>query len=280
MKSVMKRAALQCGAYLAAITLSVLFLYPFWWMLVGAFRTTKDVMSAPLKLWPEQFGLAAFSQIARIGGVPLSSYAWNSLLITVASTALGVFVTALGAYALVRRPSLPGFGLLRKGFLITIMYPYMLLVIPAYIVMHKLGLLGSYLGIVLFLALGPLQFFLFEQFFRIIPSEVIEAAEVDGASEWDILFRIVMPMAAPIVATVTLITFLLNWSQWFPVLVVSTTPETYTLPVALMLMNSELGTSFQGVMLLAVVTTLPVAVLFLLAQQRVMEGMASGAVKG
>jgi ABC-type glycerol-3-phosphate transport system permease component len=276
----MKRAVLQSGAYFAAITLSLLFLYPFWWMLVSAFRTTKDVMSAPLKLWPEQIGLAAFSQIARIGGVPLSSYAWNSLLITALSTALGVFVTALGAYALVRRPALPGFGLLRQGFLITIMYPYMLLVIPAYIVMHKLGLLGSYLGIVMFLALGPLQFFLFEQFFRIIPGEVIEAAEVDGASEWDILFRIVMPMAAPIVATVTLITFLLNWSQWFPVLVVSTTPDTYTLPVALMLMNSELGTSFQGVMLLAVVTTLPVAVLFLLAQKRVMEGMASGAVKG
>lgn len=160
------------------------------------------------------------------------------------------------------------------------MYPYMLLVIPVYLVMFKLGLLGSYAGIVLFLALGPIQFFLFEQFFRKIPGEVIEAAIIDGANEAQILFRIVLPMASSITATVALITFLLNWAQWFPVLVISKTPDTYTLPVALLSMNTELGANFQGIMALAVITTLPVAGLFLLAQKRVMAGMASGAVKG
>jgi ABC-type glycerol-3-phosphate transport system permease component len=271
---------LQVAAYGFASVVSVLFLYPFWWMLIGAFRTTSAVLSDPLRLFPEQLTFDVLRQVARIGGVELWRYALNSLVITALSTLISVVVTALGAYALTRRPHLPGFGLLRKGFLITIMYPYMLLVIPAYIVMHKLGLLGSYTGIILFLALGPLQFFLFEQFFRVIPNEVIDAAVIDGASEWSILFRVVMPMAAPVVATVTLITFLLNWSQWFPVLVVSTTPDTYTLPVALMLLNGELGSNFQGIMMLAVLTTLPVALLFLVAQKRVMEGMASGAVKG
>lgn len=276
----MRHRTLQIGAYAVLIAISLLFLYPFWWMLVSAFRTTKAVMTEPLRPWPEAIGLSVFSQIARIGGVELWRLALNSLVITAASTLIGVIVTALGAYALTRRPKLPGFSLLRRGFLLTIMYPYMLLVIPAYIVMFKLGLLGSYIGIVLFLALGPLQFLLFEQFFRVIPKEVIEAAQIDGAGELAILFRIVLPMAAPVVATVTLITFLLNWSQWFPVLVVSTTPETYTLPVALLLLNGELGSNFQGIMMLAVLTTLPVVVLFLLAQRRVMEGIASGAVKG
>jgi drug/metabolite transporter (DMT)-like permease len=137
----------------------------------------------------------------------------------------------------------------------------MLLVIPVYLVMFKLGLLGSYAGIVLFLALGPLQFFLFEQFFRKIPVEVIEAALIDGAGEWRILTRVVLPMAMPVTATVTLITFLLNWAQWFPIMVISRSPDTYTLPVALLSMNSELGANFQGIMALAVLTTLPVAVL-------------------
>lgn len=215
-----------------------------------------------------------------MGGVELWRYILNSVLITSASTLLGVVITALGAYALVRKPKLPGFAVLRYGFLVTIMYPYMLLVIPVYLVMFKLGLLGSYAGIILFLALGPIQFFLFEQFFRAIPGEVIEAAVIDGASEWQVLFKIVLPMAAPITATVALITFLLNWSQWFPILVISKSPDTYTLPVALLSMNSELGSNFQGIMALAVITTLPVAALFLLAQKRVMEGMAAGAVKG
>jgi ABC-type glycerol-3-phosphate transport system permease component len=271
---------LQIVAYAVAILTSLLFLYPYWWMLVSAFRPTRAIMSDPLRLWPETLSFQIFTEIGRIGGVNLSTYVLNSLAITTLSTLLGVIVTALGAYGLTRRPKAAGFTALRYGFLVTIMYPYMLLVIPVYLVMFKLGLLGSYAGIILFLALGPLQFFLFEQFFRKIPPEVIEAAVIDGASEWQILTRVVLPMAAPITATVALITFLLNWAQWFPIMVISRSPDTYTLPVALLSMNSELGSNFQGIMALAVLTTLPVAALFLLAQKRVMEGMAAGAVKG
>jgi ABC-type glycerol-3-phosphate transport system permease component len=156
----------------------------------------------------------------------------------------------------------------------------MLLVIPVYLVMFKIGLLGSYAGIVLFLAVGPIQFFLFEQFFRTLPRSVLEAAVVDGATERQILFQVVMPMAAPAVATASIITFLLNWSQWLPVLVVSKSPATYTLPVALMNLNGELGVNFQGIMALSAMTTLPVILFFLLAQRRVMAGMTAGAVKG
>lgn len=268
------------AAYAAATVVSLLFLYPYWWMLIGALRSAQDVLENPLRLWPESMNLSIFGQLSRIGGIELWRFVLNSLVITTLSTVVGVVVTALGAYALVRNPRLPGFGLLRYGFLVTIMYPYMLLVIPVYIVMFKLGLLGSYAGIVLFLALGPIQFFLFEQFFRAIPKEVIEAAVCDGASEAAILFRVVLPMAKPVTATVALITFLLNWAQWFPILVISKTPDTYTLPVALLSMNSELGANFQGIMALAVLTTLPVAIVFLLTQKRVMEGMAAGAVKG
>lgn len=270
----------RIAAYAVAVPVAILFVYPYWWMLVSAFRRTRDVLADPLRFLPEQWSLDVFATIGDVGGVPLWVYFANSIGITAASTLLGVAVTSLGAYAITRRPDLPGFRWLRAGFLLTIMYPYMLLVIPVYIVMFRLGLLGSYAGIVLFLALGPIQFFLFEQFFRALPKEVIEAATIDGASEVAVLFRIVMPMALPVTATVTLISFLLNWAQWFPVLVISASPETYTLPVALLSMNTELGSNFQGIMALAVLTTLPVAVVFLLAQRMVMRGMAEGAVKG
>jgi ABC-type glycerol-3-phosphate transport system permease component len=267
-------------AHAVAIPVALAFLFPYAWMLSGAFRRTRDVLADPLRLWPEQWHTEVFAEIARIGGAPLSGFVLNSLLYTTLATALGTLASALGAYAITRRPDLPGFRWLRMGFLLTVMYPYMLLVIPAYIVMHKLGLLGSPVGIVLFLALGPIQFFLFEQFFRAIPKEVIEAATIDGASEWQVLARIVLPMAMPVTATVALIGFLLTWAQWFPVLLISRGPETYTLPVALLSLNTELGASFQGIMALAVLTTLPPALLFLVAQRRVMQGMAQGAVKG
>jgi len=267
-------------AYAVIILLSLFFLYPYLWMLVSSFRSTRAVLADPLRLWPESFDLSGFRSTLDVGDLTLVRALLNSLAITGASTILGVLITAFGAYAITRRPDAWPFKLLRYGFLLSMMYPYMLLVIPVYIVVYKLGLLGSYAGIVLFLAVSPIQFFLFEQFFAALPREVIEAALIDGASEVRILFRIVLPMAQSIVATVAIITFLLNWAQWFPVLVISTTSDTYTLPVALLNMNGELGTNFQGIMALSVITTIPVAALFLVAQRRVMAGMTEGAVKG
>jgi ABC-type glycerol-3-phosphate transport system permease component len=271
---------LKALAYATAILVSLVCLYPFFWMVVSAFRTSKAILASPLRPWPENFSFAVFSDLAQIGGTSLWVYAGNSVLITTASTILSVLITALGAYALVRRPDFWLFKALRMGFMATIMYPYMLLVIPVYLVMYKIGLLGSYAGIVLFLAVGPIQFFLFEQFFRTLPRSVLEAAVVDGATERQILFQVVMPMAAPAVATASIITFLLNWSQWLPVLVVSKSPATYTLPVALMNLNGELGVNFQGIMALSSLTTLPVILFFLMTQRRVMTGMTAGAVKG
>ena len=271
---------LKLLAYGVAVAVSLVCLYPYYWMLVSAFRSSQAILSSPLRPWPEHLSLDVLKDIAQVGGTPLWRYALNSVLITSASTALGVLVTVLGAYALVRRPRFWFFRLLRMGFMVTIMYPYMLLVIPVYIVMYKLGLLGSYSGIILFLALGPIQFFLFEQFFQTIPKSILEAATIDGANEAQILFSVVLPLAMPVVATASIITFLLNWAQWLPVLVVSRSPDTYTLPVALMNLNGELGVNFQGIMALSVLTTIPVTIFFLIAQRRVMSGMAAGAVKG
>ena len=271
---------LKVLAWSVALAVSFVCLYPYYWMLVSAFRSSQAILSSPLRPWPESLSLDVLREIASVGGTPLWRYALNSMLITVASTVLGIMVTALGAYALVRRPAFWLFRLLRASFMVTIMYPYMLLVIPVYIVMYKVGLLGSYSGIILFLALGPIQFFLFEQFFQTIPKSVIEAAVIDGATEAQILFSVVMPLAMPVVATASIITFLLNWAQWLPVLVVSRSPDTYTLPVALVNLNGELGVNFQGIMALSVLITIPVTLFFLIAQRRVMSGMTAGAVKG
>jgi ABC-type glycerol-3-phosphate transport system permease component len=218
------KAFSRAGAYGFLALSSVTFIYPYWWMLVSSFRSTEASMVAPLRLLPERLDFHAYAQILDIGGIPLLRYAGNSFLFTLASTALCVAITAAAAYALNRKQHLPGFAALRYGFLLTIMYPYMLLLIPIYLVMHRLGLLGSTAGIILLLSLGPIQFFLFDQFFRAVPRELIEAAQVDGAGEWTMLWRIVVPLARPVVGTVTLITFLLNWAQWFPIVVIANAP--------------------------------------------------------
>lgn len=266
--------------YVVAIMIALFFVYPFYWMGVSAFRTQSAILAAPLRLLPESIDLSAFRAIATIGGTPLLSFVGNSIAITLAATALGVCATGLGAYALYRRP-LAWLSLsVRYGFLLTIMYPNMMLVIPLYFVVFHLGLLGTYAGIVLAVSLVPLVFFVFMQFFRTIPTDIIEAASIDGASEWIILWHIVVPLARPVILTATLIAFLLNWKQWFPILVLSATADTYTLPVALISLNSEYGVNFQATMALATLTVLPVMLLFLITQRRVLDGLMAGALKG
>ena len=276
----MRKLLPTIALYMAASLAAIVFVYPFLWMIISAFRTQSAILSAPLRLWPEHLDFTAFRSITTIGGDPLWGFVVNSVLITLAATAIGVCATGLGAYALYRRPNLPLFGSIRYGFMLTIMYPNMMLVIPLYFVVYRMGLLGSYAGIILSVSLVPLTFFVFVQFFRTIPQEVIEAASVDGASEWDLLLRIVVPLASPVVATATLVAFLLNWKQWFPVMVLSTTSDSYTLPVALISLNSEYGINFQATMALATLTVLPIVVLFLITQRRVIEGIMAGAVKG
>ncbi|MFC0406922.1 carbohydrate ABC transporter permease [Roseomonas elaeocarpi] len=276
----MRKLLAQIGLYALASAVAVFFAYPFWWMFVASFRTQEQILSAPLRLLPERFDLAAWRSIRRLGGEDLSTYAINSFVLTTAATLLGVAVMGIGAYALYRRPSLPGFRPVRYGFMLTIMYPHMLLVIPLYFVTYRLGLLGTWAGLVLVLALVPLVFFLFDQFFRAIPREMLEAAQMDGASEAQTFLRVVLPIARPVVTTSVLIAFLLTWKQWFPILVLSAGPDTYTLPVALLALNSEWGINVQATMALSTLTTLPVIVLFVLTQRKVMSGFLAGATKG
>lgn len=277
---VFQRRLGQGAAYLFLSALSLLFLYPFYWLVVSSFRSQEGMLVSPLRPWPEAFDLSAYRAIREVGGVPLELYAINSLLVTTAATVLAVTVTALGAYALYRKPDLPGFRFVQFGFFLTMMYPAMLLVIPAYLVMHKLGLLGTYAGVVLFLGLMPVLFLMFVQFFRSIPRDLIDSAKMDGASELQVLTRIVLPILKPVLATVFLIGFLLNWKQWLPILVVATSPDRYTLPVALLAMNSEYGVNFQSTMALAALITVPIVILFLLTQKQVIGGFLAGAVKG
>jgi ABC-type glycerol-3-phosphate transport system permease component len=276
----MSRSITRLGLYLLAIFVSLIFVYPFYWMIVSAFRTQKAILSAPIRLLPESIDLTAFRSIVAIGGDPLGGFIVNSIVITLAATTIGVCATGLGAYALYRRPTSRLFMSVRYSFLLTIMYPNMMLIIPLYFVVYQLGLLGTYAGIILATSLVPLTFFVFIQFFGTIPRDIIEAAAIDGASEWRIFRHIIIPLARPIVLTATLIAFLLNWKQWFPVMVLSTSSDSYTLPVALISLNSEYGVNFQATMALSSLTALPVVALFIATQRRVLGGILVGAVKG
>jgi len=278
----MKRASAHTVVigYFIAFAIAVVMVYPFVWMVSSSLKPTKEIFESTLSLIPASPTFKAYAQLQTLGGVPLLRYVVNSLAIVGVSSVLTVAITSLGAYAVHRRPTLPGFGLLDKFFLVSIMYPYILLMMPAYVLMFRLGLLGTYTGIILFLTLGPIQYYLFREFFSKVPLEVIESAEMDGASELQVFGNIVFPMAKPVFLTAILLSFILNWDRWFPVLVISISMKTYTLTVALFNLDTQLQVDFPAIMALSTIVSVPIIIIFILTQKRVMEGFAVGSVKG
>ena len=270
------------AVYALAILVAMVFLYPYLWMVINSFRASKDIVSKPLALFSGNFSFGAYQNISVMGGKSLFHYARNSLIITVSSVVLTLIVCSLGAYALTRKQNSPFFKLILTIVLVSIMYPWALLIIPVYIVVIKLGLIGTHVGIVLAITGGTgiaLPFFLFQQFFRQVPDELIECACVEGAGEVAILTKIVIPMSRPVYGTVTLIQFMLLWGEWFYVSVLSNSLSTASLPVSLLNMNSELGIELNEVMALSALISVPIIILFIITQQRVMEGLAQGSLK-
>jgi ABC-type glycerol-3-phosphate transport system permease component len=275
-----KDPVLRFMAYAAASIVSIAMVFPLLWMVSSSLKPTKDIFSDTLRLIPREATFAAYRLLRNLAGIPFERYLYNSVVIVGFSVALGIIVPSLGAYAISRKPGLPGFRMVERLFLLSFMYPYILLMTPVYVVMFRLGLLGTRLGMVLFLALGPIQYFLFREFFTKIPKAVIESAQMDGAGELRTFLSIIVPMAKPVFMTAILLGFIINWDNWFPVLVISTSMKTYTLPVALFNLDSQLEVNFPEIMALSTVVSLPVILVFVLTQRKVIAGFAAGSVKG
>lgn len=266
---------------------SFIMVYPFLWMIFSSFKTNADIIQNPLQLIPEQWTTSGYEAIAEMSGYSVWHYLKNSLIISIGITLVVVLSTAMGGYALYRNKRLPFFGIFEKSFMISLMYPAVLLLIPLYVMVVKSDLLygsGNYLGIILASATGAwgaaLPFFLFKQFFASVPYSLVEASIIDGANEWQIFFRVLCPIMKPVISTAVLISFLTSWGLWLPVLMLSKDMSTYTLASMLVNINSELGVDLSQTAALSTVVTLPVIVIFLLTQRKVMDGIAAGSVKG
>lgn len=275
-----------CIVYIVLALISFVMIYPFLWMLFSSFKTNQEIIQYPLSLFPKKWVLSGWTAIMSLSGNSLWHYFKNSIIIAGGSTFLVVLATSLGGYALYRKSNLPGFCLIQSSFSVSMMYPAVLLLIPLYVVVIQFKLYGTnnFLGIILASSTGAwgaaLPFFLFKNFFQSLPYELIESSTIDGASEFQIFFKIVMPIMYPVFTTATLISFLSSWGLWLPVLMLSKDMSTYNLATMLINLNSDLGVDLSMTAALSTTISLPVVLIFLFTQRKVMEGIAAGSVKG
>jgi multiple sugar transport system permease protein len=271
---------LQLGfSYAFLLSLLLLVLFPFYWMLVTSFKTEDQMRSLVSMFWPSPFVLENYQQL--LGKTEFVSWYGNSVVVAVSSTFLATAVGTIGAYALARLRFL-GRGFMASATLITYLVPPSILFIPLYAQIKNMGMANSLGGLIAAYPSFTVPFvtWLLMGYFESIPEELEESAMIDGATRFGAFYRVVLPLAAPGVLAAALYAFTQAWNEFLYALVVITDARLRTLPVGLasFITGDVYGWGF--LMSGAVLTTLPVIAAYIYLQKYMVEGLTAGSVKG
>lgn len=265
-------------SYAILFALAAMFLYPFLYAVLTSFKPLPEIAANTAQLWPETWTLDAYRAL-RLLNVP--RWAFNSALIAVTVTLGTVAFASLAGFALARI-RFPGSKLVFTSILGTMMIPGIVMLIPMFLVLKALGLVDTYGGLILPKLVTAYGIFLMTQFFKSVPTELEEAARIDGASVFQIYLRIVMPLARAALIALVIATFQGSWNDFqHPLIVITVNNDLYTLPLGLALLRGNMGQNLAWNVLMAasMLTTLPMALIFLFFQRYFIQGVSYGGVK-
>uniref|UniRef100_A0AAU2W2L7 Carbohydrate ABC transporter permease n=1 Tax=Streptomyces sp. NBC_00008 TaxID=2903610 RepID=A0AAU2W2L7_9ACTN len=252
---------------------------PFLWMALSSFKTTSELTASPPVWIPTEWTLDNFRDLLDKLDLPL--YFMNSVIVAVLVTVSNLVFCSMLGYALAKL-KFAGRNKIFGLVLGALMVPGNLMLLPLFVLMSKLQLIDSYAGLVLPFAAGAFGVFLMRQFMQSIPDELLEAARMDGAGEWYIFWRIVMPLVKPALATLSIFTFLGSWNNFVWPLIATNDPDKYTLPVALATFATDpnkAGGSNGMLMAGSFLIVLPVLVVFIALQRHFTQGIATAGMK-
>ena len=252
-------------------------LAPFLWMLLGSFKPEAELQRVPPTWWPEAPTLGNYREL--FDRLDFPRFFANSVLVAVAVTVGNLVFCSMVGYALAKL-DFAGKRLLFGLVLGMLMVPGVVTFVPLFVLVANLGLVNTYPGLVLPFLVTPLGVFLMRQFIMGLPDELIEAARIDGAGEWRIFSRVIMPLCGPALATLGILTFLSSWNNFLWPLVVAQSEDKYTLPVALALYSVGQNATRYGLLMAgAVVIILPVVALFITLQRYFVQSVATTGIK-
>lgn len=249
--------------------------FPFLWTFITSISGGIGLSAKP-SLIPEQPSLDAYRTL--FTDLPFARVTLNSLIIAAAVTVGQVISSGLAAYVFTRMP-FKGRGLVFTGYLVTMMIPGQVLLVPQFIIMKDLGLIDSYFGVILPSIASAFGVFLVKQGMDAVPRELDEAALLDGASHFTVFWRIIVPLVAPSLATLSVFAFMGSWNSFLWPLVVLRSQELETLPLALAGLQGQYTTDWDVMMAGSVISVLPMLALYIFAQKYVVRGIASTGIK-
>ncbi|MBA2519232.1 MAG: carbohydrate ABC transporter permease [Chloroflexia bacterium] len=269
----------SAAVHLTLSATMLLLIVPFLWLLSTSFKLPEDVFTKTPAMIPPNPTFANYAYVLTETMVP--RYFLNSLVVASATAIIGTAITSLAAYALSRFQFRGKLGYMTM-LLATQMFPAALFLAPLYIVLRSYGLINSLLGLIVAYSTFVIPFctWMLKGYFDGIPADLEEAAMVDGASRLAALRQIILPLAAPGLATAVLFAFLLGWQEFLFAIAFVQSDQWRTLPVGIALMDSMYGVSYTYLMAAAVIVTIPVVILFAFLQRYLIRGLTAGAVKG
>lgn len=268
--------------YIVLSVLGLLFVFPFAWMILNGFQTSKQAGAYPPSIWPAPWSLYGYIKGFTSNGNFIRSF-FNSAFISVMNVLGALFSSTLAGYGFAKLRA-PGKKVCFVILLATMMIPSNVTLLPIYAIYSKLNWLDTFIPLILpaFLGGSAFNIFLMRQFFAGIPKELSEAARVDGANMFQIFFRVFLPNTKPAMFVVALFTFVGSWNDFFAPLVFLTDPQKYTLAVGLNFFKGQFPgtTDYAPLMAMATFSILPILLLFLFAQRYFVEGITTTGIKG
>lgn len=276
-----KKRAASVVNYVLLIAMGAIFVLPLVWMICVGLKPNAEVLEYPPRFFPQEPELNAYQAVIRSESFDFLLYARNTLIIVALSLVGMVFSSAIAAYGFARI-SFPGRGLMFAVCLATMMLPFPVIMVPAYMIFKYLGWIGTFKPLWVPAWFGSaFNIFLLRQFFRSIPKELEESAMLDGCSHWGIFWRIMLPLSKPALAVVALFHVLTVWNDLIGPLVYLSHQEQFTLALGLQFLQSKAGdTPWNQLMAAATLIVLPILVLFLLAQRTFIRGITTTGLKG
>lgn len=265
--------------YIAYVVVIAMWVGPLIWLVSSSLKPEADIVTYPVRWIPQEITWEHYIRV--VERFPLPFWYRNSMIVAAATVAIVVGVDVLCAYALARM-NFFGRNFLLLLFISTFLLPAEVTFIPLFMALAKLGVAKSLWSLILPPSASAFGVFLLTQFFKTIPTELEEAAAIDGCGRLRILFKVILPLSKPALAAVTLFTFLASWNNYMWPLIVSTGDENVTLPVGLAnLYGSGLLSQYYGIVFAAsVYATLPVLIVFLALQRFFVQGIALSGIKG
>lgn len=272
-----KRVASTVLVHIALLIGLVLMIMPFVWMLSTSFMTEAEAFTFPPRFIPQEPILDNYVELFR--RFDFTTYFKNTIIVALFVTTISLFLNSLAGYAFAKI-DFRGRNKLFLAIMATMMVPGQVTVIPVFLLMRIFGMVNTHAGLIVPGLVGAFGIFFMRQFIKTIPDELIEAAQIDGASEFWIYARVIMPLCKPALATLGLFTFMGSWNSFFWPLIIATDSNMFTLPVAIAVLSGQHGTNFPLLMAGATIVVAPIVVVFLFLQRYFTSGITLTGLKG